>query len=135
MRSIWNWLKRTFGGTAKILERNRVLARAAIRLSLGAFLENNPDYADEVLRALNGLRELVIEGKISTNDELKREISKLVSGREVPLYLRYSIQDVVEAVFSAIDDHASLSGSDYKTLWLDIIDAGISIATLYSRNK
>ena len=131
MGGFFRWLKRIFGGASKILEQNRVLAKAAIRMSLGAFLENNRGYADEVLRALKGLKELVVEGKVSTNDELKREISKLVSGREVPLYLRHSIQDVVEAVFSAIDDHAKFSGSDYKALWLDIIDAGISMAALY----
>ena len=131
MRRIWRWLKRIFGGASKILEQNRVLAKAAIRMSLGAFLENNRGYADEVLRALKGLKELVVEGRVSTNDELKREISKLVSGRKVPLYLRHSIQDVVEAVFSAIDDQVNLSGSDYRLLWLDIIDAGISMAALY----
>lgn len=134
MRGIIAWFKRIFGGIGKILEKNRTLAKAALRLSLGAFLERNRDYADEVLRALKGLRDLVKEGKIATNDELRAYIASLTLDKDVPVYLASSIRDVVDAVFSSIDDHVHLSGGQYKDLWLDVIEAGISMAELYLKN-
>lgn len=115
-----------------MLQSNKVLAKAAVRLSLGAFLEHNRDYAGEVLRALRGLRDLVREGRISTNDELRREISEIISDEKVPFYLAGSIRDVVDAVFSSIDDHVHLSGSQYKDLWLDVIGAAIEMAMMYT---
>jgi len=131
MGGFFRWLRRIFGGVSRILEKNKILARSAVRLSLGAFLENNRDYADEVARALSGLKELILEGRISTNEELKKELNELVSKKDVPLYLRYSIQDVIDAVFSVVDDQVNLSKSEYKDLWLDIIDSALGMANLY----
>lgn len=132
MKKLWKWIKKIFGGASRVLQNNKALAKAAVRLSLGAFLQHNKGYADEVLRALRGLRDLVKEGKISTNDELKREIASIISNEHVPLYLAGSIRDVVDAVFASIDDHVHLSGDQYKDLWLDVIGAAIEMAMLYT---
>ena len=131
MKKFFRWLKGLFKGVSHVLESNRVLARATIKLSLGAVLEHNKGSAPEVLRALKGLYDLIAEGKISSNDELRKETHAIVADKFSNPYLAASVEEAIGAVCTAIDDWVGLSPGQYRDIWLDVVMAGVEMAECY----
>ena len=130
-KKVFGWLGHLFHRASDIIKENALLVKASIGAGLGLFLENNEEYADEVVEALKGLDEALEDGRISTNSVLLAELRSLFAKYGLKPGTSAAVMALFEAAVQTMEQYLSGSSDEFTNTWRGIVQYALSIAEGY----
>lgn len=120
-----------------VIADNAQIVRTTLRSATALFLHGNPQYADEFVKYISPVIEMLKSEEIDAEDVLHKEIEKAFNNitQDKPIYVRAAISDLLSTLFMLatrkidFDEDLILSSSE-RNAWIAILEGIVSIAQM-----